>query len=57
MLDLSYQRRVRSDLLRIEILLKRLGRRLTGLNLYESIREANAVIKRLNELMDCVRLA
>ncbi|VDM32227.1 unnamed protein product [Hydatigera taeniaeformis] len=55
MLDLSYQRRVRSDLLRIEILLKRLGRKLTGANLFEAIREANAVIKRLNDLMDCVR--
>ncbi|KAH9281037.1 Otoferlin [Echinococcus granulosus] len=53
LLDLSYQRRVRADLLRIEILLKRLGRKLTGANLYEAIREANAVIKRLSELMDC----
>lgn len=55
MLDLSYQRRVRADLLRIEILLKRLGRKLTGANLYEAIREANAVILRLSDLMDCVR--
>lgn len=54
MLDLSYQRRVRSDLLRIEILLKRIGRKLNGANLYEAIREANSVINRLNELMECV---
>ncbi|KAM7542103.1 hypothetical protein Aperf_G00000009480 [Anoplocephala perfoliata] len=53
MLDLSYQRRVRLDLLRIEILLKRLGRKLSGANLYEAIREANSVIKRLDELMEC----
>ncbi|KAL5107681.1 Otoferlin [Taenia crassiceps] len=53
MLDLSYQRRVRADLLRIEILLRRLGRKLTGANLYEAIREANAVILRLGDLMDC----
>uniref|UniRef100_A0A5K3EPL3 Otoferlin n=1 Tax=Mesocestoides corti TaxID=53468 RepID=A0A5K3EPL3_MESCO len=53
MLDLSYQRRVRTDLLRIEIRLKRLGRKLNGANLYEAIREANAVIHRLSELMDC----
>ncbi|VDN96156.1 unnamed protein product [Rodentolepis nana] len=53
MLDLSYLRRVRSDLLRIEILLKKTGRKLNGSNLYEAIREANGVIRRLNELMEC----
>lgn len=54
MLDLSYQRRVRSDLLRIELLLVEIGKKLKGENLYEAIRECNAVIKRLGELMECV---
>ncbi len=54
MLDLTYQRRVRTDLLKIESRLKRLGKRLTGARMGEAMREANAVIVRLGELMDCV---
>ncbi|KAL7058719.1 hypothetical protein AAHC03_013308 [Spirometra sp. Aus1] len=52
-LDVSYQVRVRSDLLRIEKRMQIIGKRLTNANMNEALREARAAIVRVTELINC----
>ncbi|VDK75084.1 unnamed protein product, partial [Dibothriocephalus latus] len=52
-LDVSYQVRVRSDLLRIEKRMKIIGRKLTNANMTEALREAHAAVARVADLINC----
>uniref|UniRef100_A0A183TBV1 C2 domain-containing protein n=1 Tax=Schistocephalus solidus TaxID=70667 RepID=A0A183TBV1_SCHSO len=52
-LDVSYQVRVRSDLLRIEKRMKIVGKRLTNANMSMALREARAAIARVTDLINC----